>query len=89
MGGLSANKPQSAVQYVNAMPEAFVSSAAISREMSRRVKAGELRKLGSRLYTANLVDAPEAIVHRNRRRLRMPSLEAGIRTLTAGGRGSA
>lgn len=47
------------------MPEAFVSSSAISREVSRRVKAGQLRKLGSRLYTTNLVDAPEAIVLRN------------------------
>ena len=47
------------------MPEAFVSSSAISREVSRRVKAGRLRKLGSRLYTTNLVDAPEAIVRRN------------------------
>ena len=65
MGGLTANKSQSAVQCVDAMPEAFVSSTAISREVSRRVKAGELRKLGSRLYTTNLVDAPEAIVRRN------------------------
>ena len=47
------------------MPEAFVSNAAISREVSRRRKAGRLRKLGSRLYTSNLVDAPEAIVRRN------------------------
>ena len=47
------------------MPEAFVSSSAISREVSRRVKAGRLRKLGSRLYTTNLTDAPAAIVRRN------------------------
>ena len=47
------------------MPEAFVSTAAISREVSRRAKAGRLRKLASRLYTTNLVDAPEAIVRRN------------------------
>ena len=47
------------------MPEAFVSRAAVSREVSRRVKAGQLRKLGSRLYTTNLVDAAEAIVRRN------------------------
>ena len=41
-----------------------MSSAAISREVSRRRKAGRLRKIGSRLYTTNLVDAPEAIVRR-------------------------
>ena len=47
------------------MPEAFVSNAAISREVSRRREAGRLRKLASRLYTSNLVDAPKAIVRRN------------------------
>jgi len=47
------------------MPEAFVSDMAISREVSRAVKAGKLRKLASRLYTRNLTDPPEAIVGRN------------------------
>ena len=37
------------------MLEAFVSSSSVSREVSRRLKAGQLRKLGSRLYTTNLV----------------------------------
>ena len=65
MQGLTPESSRSAVRLVDAMPEAFVSSTAISREVSRRCKAGLLRKLGSRLYTSNLVDAPEAIVLRN------------------------
>ena len=47
------------------LPEAFVSHTAISREVSRAVKAGRLRKLASRLYTKNLDDPPEEIVRRN------------------------
>ncbi len=47
------------------LPEAFVSHTAISRAVSRAVKAGRLRKLASRLYTGNLDDAPEDIVRRN------------------------
>ncbi len=47
------------------LPEAFVSHTAISRAVSRAVKAGQLRKLASRLYTSNLEDAPEDIVRRN------------------------
>ena len=47
------------------MPEAFVSGTAISREVSRAVKAGRLRKLASRLYTRNLTDPPAAVVRRN------------------------
>ena len=47
------------------MPEAFVSDTAISREVSRALKAGRLRKLASRLYTRNLTDPPAAVVRRN------------------------
>ena len=47
------------------MPEAFVSDKTITREVSRAVKAGKLRKLASRLYTRNLTDPPEAVVARN------------------------
>ena len=47
------------------LPEAFVSHTAISRAVSRAVKAGRLRKLASRLYTGNLDDDPEDIVRRN------------------------
>ena len=50
---------------LNELPEAFVSHTEISRAVSRAVKAGKLRKLGSRLYTRNLEDAPEDIVRRN------------------------
>ncbi len=47
------------------LPEAFVSDTRISREVSRRVAAGRLRKLASRLYTNNLDDDAEVIVRRN------------------------
>ena len=47
------------------MPEAFVSDKRITREVSRAVKAGKLRKLASRLYTHNMADPPEAVVARN------------------------
>jgi hypothetical protein len=47
------------------LPEAFVSNAELATAVSRELKTGRLRKLGSRLYTRNLKEAPEAIVHRN------------------------
>ena len=47
------------------LPEAFVSHTAISRDVSRAVKAGTLRKLASRLYTKNMDDPPEEVVRRN------------------------
>ena len=50
---------------LNELPEAFVSHTAISRTVSRAVKAGTLRKLASRLYTRNLDDPPEDVVRRN------------------------
>jgi len=49
----------SVAKIIDEMPEAFVSDTAISREVSRAVKAGKLRKLASRLYTRNLTDQPE------------------------------
>jgi len=47
------------------LPEVIVSDATTTEMVSRRVKAGKLRKLASKLYTNNLTDAPEAIVKRN------------------------
>ena len=58
----SENSP---ARLVDALPEAFVSNVAISREVSRRVRSGRLRKLASRLYTSNLTESPEALVRRN------------------------
>lgn len=37
----------------------------IARQVSRAVRTGKLRRIASRLYTPNFVDAPEAIVRRN------------------------
>lgn len=50
---------------VSDMPEVFVSDAAISKAVSEAVARGQLRKLGSRLYTRNLEEAPERLVPRN------------------------
>lgn len=55
----------SAALALEEMPEVFVSGSAISREVSRAVKAAKLRKLASRLYTKNLKDDPETIVLRH------------------------
>ena len=49
----------------SAMPEVFVSNADLAAAVSREVKAGTLRRIGSRLYTRNLKDPPEEIVLRN------------------------
>jgi hypothetical protein len=49
----------------SAMPEVFVSNADLAAAVSREVKLGRLRKLGSRLYTRNLTEPPERIVQRN------------------------
>lgn len=50
---------------VAAMPEVFVSDAEISKAVSGAVTRGQLRKLGSRLYTRNLDEEPERLVLRN------------------------
>src|SRR5260370_24598458 len=50
---------------LNSLPEIFVSSKAMSSAVSKAVKAGRLRKIGSRLYTKNMTEAPERIVRRN------------------------
>src|SRR3984885_427890 len=47
------------------MHEVFVSSSELATAVSREVKIGRLRKLGSRLYTRNLKEPPEKLVQRN------------------------
>ncbi len=49
----------------SAMPEVFVSNSELASAVSRETKLGRLRKLSSRLYTRNLTEPPERIVHRN------------------------
>lgn len=46
-------------------PEVFVSNTAISKAVYEAVERGELRKIGSRLYTRNLTEDPERLVRRN------------------------
>lgn len=50
---------------VKALPELFVSDATISKAVYEAVERGDLRKLGSRLYTRNLDEEPERLVRRN------------------------
>lgn len=50
---------------VDTLPEVFLSDRAGSAAASRMVKAGTARKIGPRLYTRNVLDAPEAVVARN------------------------
>jgi hypothetical protein len=50
---------------ISAMPEIFVSDTAISKAVSEAVARGQLRKIGSRLYTRNLEEEPERLVRRN------------------------
>lgn len=66
MAGKSANEGTgSRADAPSEWPEAFVSTTATSRAVSRAVRAGKLRKIGSRLYTSNLAAPPEAVVRRN------------------------
>lgn len=46
-------------------PEVFVSHTAISKAVYDAVARGELRRIGSRLYTRNLTENPERLVRRN------------------------
>jgi len=50
---------------VDTMTEVFVSETAISKAVSEAVARGKLRKLGTRLYTRNIEEAPERLVLRN------------------------
>jgi hypothetical protein len=50
-------------------PEIFVSTTDTSATVNKAVEAGRLRKIGTRLYTKNLSDAPEDIVRQNWHRL--------------------
>jgi len=51
--------------FLDNQPEIFVSNSKISALVNQAVKAGRLRKIGSRLYTKNLTSPPEDIVRRN------------------------
>ena len=50
---------------ISPFPEAVVSTPELSEAISRAVRQGKLRRIGSRLYTSNRVDQPEAIVRRH------------------------
>src|SRR5213082_350979 len=50
---------------IAALPEVFVSNSSISKTVFDALERGELRKLGSRLYTRNTDAEPETLVRRN------------------------
>ena len=50
---------------IDSLPEVFVSNKGMTSTVSKAVKAGRLRKIGSRLYTRNMTEAPDKIVKRN------------------------
>lgn len=50
---------------IAALPEVFVSNKSISKSVYDAVARGQLRKLGSRLYTRNLEDDRERLIRRN------------------------
>lgn len=54
-----------AKNWLDAQPEAFLSTTAQSSAVSRAVARGSLRRIGPKLYTRNLVDPPEQIVRRH------------------------
>jgi fido (protein-threonine AMPylation protein) len=47
------------------LPEVFVSNTRLASWVSREMKGGRLRKLGSRVYTTNLKEPPEVLVRRH------------------------
>ena len=56
---------KSVANSLDQLPEVFVSDQSVTKEVSRAVKAGKLRKLASRLYTHNLTDPVETLISRN------------------------
>jgi hypothetical protein len=51
--------------FLENFPEVFISSTEISASVKQALDRGKVKKIGSRLYTKNLVDDPELIVKRN------------------------
>lgn len=60
-----AGRPAASQSWVQQQPELFSSRAEIKREVSRALGAGLIRRLAPRLYTRNLVDAPETLIRRH------------------------
>jgi hypothetical protein len=51
--------------WLDSLPEVFLSTTARSSAVSRAATGGLLRRIGPKLYTKNLVDPPEQIVRRH------------------------
>lgn len=51
--------------FLDNLPEVFISRKAISAQVNQAVRKGKLRKIGTRLYTKDMDSTPEKIVKRN------------------------
>lgn len=58
---MEKSRPQRSVPW----PDVFISTRATSRRISAAAGAGQVRKIAPRLYSANMVDEPAAIIRRN------------------------
>src|SRR6185437_8327342 len=54
-----------AKNWLDMLPEVFISTTAQSSAVSRATAKGALRRIGPKLYTKNLVDPPEQVVQRH------------------------
>jgi len=54
-----------AKNWLDMLPEVFISTTAQSSAVSRATAKGALRRIGPKLYTRNLVDPPEQVVRRH------------------------
>ncbi len=66
----------------------FLSTDEITAQVARGVKAGELRKIGPRLYTPHVTDDPRSVIQRNLWEvvgLLFPGTVVGYRTAIEGG----
>lgn len=51
--------------WLDDLPEVFISTPDLSKKISEAVARGKLRKLGTRLYTKNMTQAPETLLRQN------------------------
>jgi Fic/DOC family len=63
------NGPLTRGLLLDQQPEVFLSTAASSRAVGRATAAGELRKIGPRLYTRNVDEPLESLIRRNWQRI--------------------
>ncbi|OYX32893.1 MAG: hypothetical protein B7Y99_07975, partial [Caulobacterales bacterium 32-69-10] len=53
------------INLLASLPEVFFSTTTLSDAVARARANGTVRQIGPRLYTKNLIDAPEQVIRRN------------------------